>query len=227
MSNPYVVGLDVGLLHDPFSGINASQLGIGPRNYAMQLARYIRDASTIRARTLSEWGRAPSLAECQALIASAQQERQRYKAESERLQEKDSDAIIFAPKATEQAVREQRRAAQKALLEKMKVAAEPAPANDQVSPDRPKIISEVIAGAANGMGVTLDALLSKSRGGDVLKARHVACYALRARGLSTPQIGSWLGRDHSTVVSSLRRFEAKATEQMRALAAHLIGKVEA
>lgn len=38
-----------------------------PESYAARLARYISDPSTIRVRTLQQWGRAPSLERCRAL----------------------------------------------------------------------------------------------------------------------------------------------------------------
>lgn len=219
-----VVALDVSLMHKANSGIDLTRIQLGPVHYAGQLARYIRDASTIRARTLSEWGRAPTLDECRAMIEQAQAERQRYADESARLCEHDADAADFVPRATTRAIRDQRRANQAAMLEKIKVKSEPLPANDQFRTERPELISEVIACAAEGMGVSVDDLLSDIRKGDVLKARQVACHVMRQRGLSLPQIAERLNRDHSSVINAIKRFDSHATDRMRQLADMLIGK---
>jgi|GEM_PF-6302440 len=55
-----------------------------PFAYAARLARYISDPSTIRARTLDQWGHAPSKEQCASLRAEAIKDRQEYREEAER-----------------------------------------------------------------------------------------------------------------------------------------------
>ena len=59
------------------------------------------------------------------------------------------------------------------------------------------------AGAAYGLDAT--ALLSTSREANTTEARHVAMWLLRQTGMSYPQIGKTFGRDHTTVMSAIRR----------------------
>ncbi len=54
-------------------------------------------------------------------------------------------------------------------------------------------------------GVTVEELLSPLRFRDLVVARQVLCYMLTRRGLSLSQAGRWVGRDHATVLWSLRR----------------------
>jgi len=56
--------------------------------------------------------------------------------------------------------------------------------------------------------VTVGEILSSSRHRDVVHARQVAAWLLRAGGLSSPQIGRILGRDHTTVLYGVNRVEA-------------------
>lgn len=49
-----------------------------PTAYAAAIARYISDPSTIRARTIDAWGRAPSVDACKALRATALEERDEF-----------------------------------------------------------------------------------------------------------------------------------------------------
>ena len=58
--------------------------------------------------------------------------------------------------------------------------------------------------------VPVDRILSSSREKDVVFARQVACLLLRdMANLSLPQIGRFLGRDHSTVINSLEQIQKK------------------
>ena len=64
----------------------------------------------------------------------------------------------------------------------------------------------VIKAASDYYGIPTDAILGRGRYSEVLRARFSIYYVLRERdGMSTPQIGKRLNRDHSTVLSGLRR----------------------
>lgn len=49
-----------------------------PTQYASAIARYISDPSTIRARTIDSWGRAPTVDQCRDLRAAALEERDEF-----------------------------------------------------------------------------------------------------------------------------------------------------
>lgn len=53
-------------------------LAQNPTQYASAIARYISDPSTIRARTIDSWGRAPSIDQCRELRAKALEVRDEF-----------------------------------------------------------------------------------------------------------------------------------------------------
>jgi len=62
-------------------------------------------------------------------------------------------------------------------------------------------------------GVTLPQVLSTSREGRLVLARHEICYRLRYElGLTLPVIGRLMRRDQSTVGDGIRRHEARMAE---------------
>ena len=54
-------------------------------------------------------------------------------------------------------------------------------------------------------GISRREILAQIKERRVIEARFTLMLALRKRGLSTPTIGDMLNRDHSTVLSGLRR----------------------
>jgi chromosomal replication initiator protein len=71
-------------------------------------------------------------------------------------------------------------------------------------------VEEIQQRVAEGFGISRAELIGSSRAATPLRARQVAIYLTReATDLSLPQIGRlYGGRDHSTVLNSLRRVEA-------------------
>lgn len=63
---------------------------------------------------------------------------------------------------------------------------------------------EVIDAIAAAHHVSRDEILSRSRVQSVVAGRRSLCVALRERGMSYPEIGRLVGRDHSTVMALLR-----------------------
>jgi chromosomal replication initiation ATPase DnaA len=53
-------------------------------------------------------------------------------------------------------------------------------------------------------GVPMDVLLGRDRHKSVTTARRALYLALRMHGLSLPEIGILLGRDHTTILAGLR-----------------------
>jgi chromosomal replication initiator protein len=71
-------------------------------------------------------------------------------------------------------------------------------------------VEEIQQRVAEGFGISRAELIGSSRAATPLRARHVAIFLTRElTDLSLPQIGRlYGGRDHSTVLNSLRRIEA-------------------
>jgi chromosomal replication initiator protein len=75
---------------------------------------------------------------------------------------------------------------------------------------RPTSVEEIQQRVAEGFGISRAELVGSSRAATPLRARQVAIYLTRdLTDLSLPQIGRlYGGRDHTTVLNSLRRVEA-------------------
>lgn len=70
----------------------------------------------------------------------------------------------------------------------------------------PTRVEEVIAATAAAFGIAASDLLGKDRSKSIKEARLVACYvARRCTRLSYPELGRAFGRDHTTVLSAVRR----------------------
>lgn len=76
----------------------------------------------------------------------------------------------------------------------------------------------IFVAAADVCYVTVARVLSSSRDLSVARARHVVAYLLRVDcGMSYPQIGTVLGRDHTTAMHAVRHVET--TPELMTLAA--------
>lgn len=53
--------------------------------------------------------------------------------------------------------------------------------------------------------VTIDEIASRGRAAHVARARHEAMRKVRSRGFSYPAIGELFDRDHTTVMSAVKR----------------------
>lgn len=69
--------------------------------------------------------------------------------------------------------------------------------------------SQIIWAAGRAIGVVPDAIISKTRSGTIVRARHIAMYLIRQRlMLSYPEIGSICGnRDHTTVMAAVKKIK--------------------
>jgi chromosomal replication initiator protein len=81
-------------------------------------------------------------------------------------------------------------------------------------PSQPASVEEIQQLVAEGFGISRAELIGSSRAATPLRARQVAIFLTRdLTDLSLPQIGRlYGGRDHSTVLNSLRRVEAGLDE---------------
>lgn len=219
----YLVKSSVVALHKSESGLSMAKIDKGPTSYAQQLARYIRDPSTIRARTMNEWGRAPTLDAIKGFIADHQAERDAFRAEADSLgeHEKDEADFVVRPWADvvnfDRAVRQEKKAAAEFVVPEF------------VTPTPRFGPLEITAGVAALMKCTVADIRGTSRNGYFVKARQVVCHVLRKRGLSYNQIGAWLNRDHTTIMHTLNRYEATANERLRWIASQFdrVGESEA
>lgn len=62
-------------------------------------------------------------------------------------------------------------------------------------------------------GVTPAELLGDSRTPHLVRARWVLCWVWRKRGMSYPEIGRQLGREHSTIFRNLRKMPVEIDSQ--------------
>jgi len=78
---------------------------------------------------------------------------------------------------------------------------------------------EIVSSIAADMDVSLSDIIGLKRSKQIMQARLVAYKVLASRGTnSLAQVGRWIGgRDHSTVINGLRKFEKDATPWMREL----------
>lgn len=87
----------------------------------------------------------------------------------------------------------------------------PANRGSQISPPRPNKefvppSQRVIAAVARHTGITCETLVGKSRLRPVVVARRIAAYILRHRyGWSSTRIAKTLNRDHTTILTGLKR----------------------
>jgi chromosomal replication initiator protein len=85
-----------------------------------------------------------------------------------------------------------------------------------VRPSQPTSVEEIQQRVAERFGISRAELVGSSRAATPLRARQVAIFLTRdLTDLSLPQIGRlYGGRDHSTVLNSLRRVEASLDEDV-------------
>lgn len=154
--------------------------------YARRLASYIKDASTIRARTMDEYGRAPTIDQIKEMQAEHRRMAQMHDY-GEAIEENDFQVdTLFREPENKKAVK--------------------------IPPfqlrNRPKPIDyrEVIAAVANSAGYSISAIVGNSRIDEIAAVRCICICLLSERGNSFSQIGKWLGgRDHTTISHSKKR----------------------
>lgn len=215
----------------------------GPHAYAARLARYIHDASTIRARTINEYGRAPSIDKIRAMMTKARDDRAlvREMAARDTPDESEDPAFWGTPGLIRLAAERRALAEQYAARRALAMLAEADPASggsDASTHDGARAIAqqgssqelvrpyemvsarEVITKTARTFDLTYADLTGQSRDRRIVAVRHMAAWILARRGrLSLSQIGRAMGgRDHSTVINGVRRFEERATPERRAVA---------
>ncbi len=189
-----------------------------PLTYAQRLASYIRDPSTIRARTLDEFGRAPSLGECANLRARYERREQREKRtlanRSREITHRKTkfrcghpyvdENIIFMETKTlcwtceaERIASEER--ARLARLEIARFKAEQAArmANDVLKASEAR---RMLLAACDYYEIPVSRVFGPCRKRPTSRARQVTAYAVKEKlGWSYPRIAELIGyEDHTT-----------------------------
>ena len=191
----------------------------GAYAYAQRLVQYISDPSTVRARTLDEYGKAPPVATIRGWRdnhVAVLEARRAARAPDADLDWCDDDTIDLA--IAERLAVETTAATVSFNASCGESAAEGA--ND-ASDDEDHVVSEtrrqaltsaeVIQACAARCGVSAEDMVGPSRKTHIVKARQFAATVLRARGNSYPAIGRFIGdRDHSTMMYSVGAFFAVA-----------------
>lgn len=198
--------------------------------YATRIARYIRDPSTVRARTLDFFGRAPSVDQCRNIIAAIvrREEADKRKAERRATDMKDlngkrptfkcghpreDDNIAFAGD------RVLCRTCKAATYRKWKDSQEDLRARMQVEPvaTQALIISaprRVLARAAQIYGMDGEKIRSRSRLPRIVQARQAVAYAIRQRAnpleWGYSRIAAFLNlTDHTTIIHAVKQAEKR------------------
>lgn len=70
-------------------------------------------------------------------------------------------------------------------------------------------IRDMIRQASDQTGIPMDELMGPSHRAELCRIRELIYAAARRQGYSLPQIGRVFRRDHTTILSGLRNYEAK------------------
>jgi len=68
-------------------------------------------------------------------------------------------------------------------------------------------VEQIIALAADYLGVEWESIHGRRRDQHIVEARHLLCYLLDRAGYTRAAIGRLLGRDHSTIIHAIGRVE--------------------
>lgn len=181
-----------------------------PLTYATAIARYIRDPSTIRARTMDEFGRAPSLDRCRH-IRRGIEERQRNTMKALQHSGHTAPVPTVADEQAYEAGEKMRRLAADALRRAVEqaIATPEAIENKAAAFTAPRApaFERVIHLAAHLFNITPEDITGKGRMQHLAHARHAIVHVLHTKQhWSFPRIGKLLGgRDHSTAINSRDR----------------------
>lgn len=167
-----------------------------PEAYAQHLAGYIRDPSTIRARTLDEFGVAPPLRK----IAY-------WRSEVERVRSKPHN-----PYQADRWDGTQYDLSQGDLSRPAIKAASPPEADEPQELPTLRVLTprewrnlswrELAAAIARTQGFTLADVLGDGRKARLVATRQLIMVLLVERGNSKACVGRWLRRDHTTVINA-------------------------
>ncbi|TCM17229.1 chromosomal replication initiator protein [Novosphingobium sp. PhB165] len=188
----------------------------GANAYAKRLVQYISDPSTVRARTMDEYGKAPSLENIRRWRAdwvNEIAERRAARAPVDDHHDDDNEVNGICTAIAERLV-----AASAAhvlpgggvIAGTLSGAANDAEEHfEGDTREQAVTYMEVIQACAARCGETVEDLLGPSRSRSIVRARQFTATVLRSRGNSYPSVGRFMGnRDHSTIMHSVGVFFA-------------------
>lgn len=202
-----------------------------PREYAGLIARYISDPSTIRTRTMDQFGRAPSLEDCKGLRQAALDRIERFRIDCEARSTDLKKPVMLDTfecgheRSMEntwlkgnrercfKCYRDKRTAIAKSLNILNLVADQPdAPTErfeDAISSSHAPS-KRVLLLAARLFNMPVELILSRSRKKPIVQARWAVMLALRKTlGWSLPQTGQFVSiSDHTSVRYAIQQAEA-------------------
>jgi hypothetical protein len=180
-----------------------------PLDYARRLVRYISDPSTVRVRVLERHGIAPPVERIRSL-------RQEW---VEVIEHRAGHNYTYGMTDAERRAEERRSqpapkptpppALKPPTLKLVEPEPQPAPEPEPQEPKQYVMITpaDVIDAVADICDVSHGEIIGTLRDQEFVKPRNLVCALLRARGGSLTNIGKRIGgRDHSTVMNSLRKF---------------------
>lgn len=109
-------------------------------------------------------------------------------------------ARVRAQMAKERAEREAKRIQIKPVLDRL---------IKKPASDRPRVGTELINQVAAFFKLTFDDIVGKDRSRLFIDARCVVALIMRERGLSYPQIGRFMKRDHSTIINLVEKADER------------------
>lgn len=178
-----------------------------PALMAERLVKYISDASTVRARVLDHYGRAPKIEAIRKLRDDHLVRQEQLRAYFD-VGEEESELEPFKPASLVKTV------ARTAPVAPVEIVL-------KVPSQQLHTASDVIQACARCMVVPVSDILGRSRYRRHAYARHLIAAVLKARGSSYPQIAARLKRDdHTTIMSGVRKFFSAVIRDERIAAAY-------
>lgn len=93
--------------------------------------------------------------------------------------------------------------------------------------DLPRTIARIQQIVGRSYGCTREEILSRKRSGTLVPARHVACYvARRLTEASYPQLGRLFRRDHTSVLSAVKKITKDPPEDLWAIIVDVADKLQ-
>ena len=208
----------------------ALDLSPSPIFYAKKLATYIKDPSTVRARTLDYWGTSPSVEQCRAMIEEAHrpsdpQAKTRAttfpcghaRNEQNDLIRETGNVVCKtcrniqladgAKRARERKRQEEKRQEREKALAELRKAAKNAKDVNVLPwpkwyqpPVRPNMISGIVGMVAAAYQLSPAEIMGKSRRAIFTRPRFMVCLLATEQGRSSSQIGRCMGGRDHTTI---------------------------
>ena len=181
--------------------------------YARQLAKYIKDPSTILARVRDYYDTdVPTLKQIKRILRQANPKPRVADPKGKEYRERESDGEDFVVKGLVKLTDLQK--AEPALVGSAPVKAPwPVWYRTQIKMRAGTPISSLLASVCEFHALTREQVLGPDRHMVFVDARRIIATVLKARGWSYPSIGRMLGgRDHTTIINLCRKMEPRMNQ---------------